>query len=101
MNYEDMMEAFRHIFRDIESKQDLTQVLCVLNEYFTLQEKVQQLPLRLRLKYWACTTVIYFYLQMNKQLGRDVGSFSDSVRKDVYKVFSTLMRKYNENGFNE
>ena len=52
--------------------------------------------LRLRLKYWACTSVIFFYLQMHKQLGRNVGPFSSNVKKNVYKAFSTMMKKYDE-----
>ena len=96
MNFKDMMEAFRHIFRDIDNKQDLTQVVRVLNDYFTLQEKVQQLPLRLRLKYWACTSVIFFYLQMNRQLGRNVGPFSDFVNENVYNVFQTMIKENDE-----
>ena len=96
MNFKDMMEAFYLIFRDIENKQDLTQVVRVLNDYFTLQEKVQQLPLRLRLKYWACTSVIFFYLQMNRQLGRNVGPFSDNVNENVYNVFQTMIKENDE-----
>ena len=89
-NFEDLMEAFRHIFRDTEDRQDLVQVLRVLNDYFTLQEEVQKLPLRLRLKYWACTSVIFFYLQVHKQLGRNVGPFSSSVKKNIYKVMANI-----------
>ncbi|MBQ2492311.1 MAG: hypothetical protein II527_03140 [Bacteroidales bacterium] len=89
-NLNDMMEAFRHIFRDTEDRQDLVQVLRVLNDYFTLQEEVQKLPLRLRLKYWACTSVIFFYLQVHKQLGRSVGPFSSSVKKNIYKVMANI-----------
>ena len=89
-NFKEMMEAFRHIFRDTEDRQDLVQVLRVLNDYFTLQEEVQKLPLRLRLKYWACTSVIFFYLQVHNQLGRNVGPFSSSVKKNIYKVMANI-----------
>ena len=89
-NFEEMMGAFRYIFRDIEDRQDLMQVLQVLNEYFTLLEAVQKMPLRLRLKYWACTSVIFFYLQTKKQLGRNVGAFDSSVRKNVQKAMKSV-----------
>ena len=100
-NFENMMEAFRHIFRDTEDRQDVMQVLRVLNDYFTLQEAVQKMPLQLRLKYWACTSVIYFFLQLHKQLGRNVGPFSSSVRKNVHKVFATMMGRFGDNEVHE
>ena len=89
-NFEEMMGAFRYIFRDIEDRQDLMQVLRVLNEYFTLQEAVQKMPLRLRLKYWACTSVIFFYLQTKKQLGRNVGAFDSAVKRNVQKAMKSV-----------
>lgn len=65
------MEEFCYIFRDTDDVKDVKEVIGMVDNYFALQEKVQQMSFRLRLKYWACTTVVYFYLQMNKQLGRD------------------------------
>ena len=95
-NFKEMMEAFRHIFRDTEDRQDLVQVLRVLNDYFTLLEEVQKLPLRLRQKYWACTSTVFFYLQVHKQLGRNEGPFCRSAKKNIYKAFSIMMKKYDE-----
>ena len=89
-NFEEMVGAFRYIFRDIEDRQDLMQVLRVLNEYFTLLEAVQKMPLRLRLKYWACTSVIFFYLQTKKQLGRNVGAFDSAVKRNVQKAMKSV-----------
>ena len=89
-NFEEMMGAFRYIFRDIEDRQDLMQVLRVLNDYFTLLEAVQKMPLRLRLKYWACTSVIFFYLQAKKQLGRNVGAFDSAVKRNVQKAMKSV-----------
>ena len=89
-NFEEMVGAFRYIFRDIEDRQDLMQVLRVLNDYFTLLEAVQKMPLRLRLKYWACTSVIFFYLQTKKQLGRNVGAFDSAVKRNVQKAMKSV-----------
>ncbi len=56
MNFKDIMEKYSYIFRDTENKDDVKEVIGMLDNYFSLQEKVQQMSLRLRLKYWACTS---------------------------------------------
>ena len=96
LNFKDIMEEFCYIFRDTDDVKDVKEVIGMVDNYFTLQEKVQQMSFRLRLKYWACTTVVYFYLQMNKQLGRTVGPFSDSVRETVKEAFHAIIGKYDE-----
>ena len=84
LNFKDIMEEFCYIFRDTDDVKDVKEVM------------VQQMSFRLRLKYWACTTVVYFYLQMNKQLGRNEGPFSDSVRETVKEAFHAIIWKYDE-----
>jgi hypothetical protein len=96
LNFKDIMEEFCYIFRDTDDAKDVKEVIGMVDNYFALQEKVQQMSFRLRLKYWACTTAVYFYLQMNKQLGRTVGPFSDSVRETVKEAFHAIIWKYDE-----
>ena len=76
-NYHEMLGAFRDNLCDIKSEKDLVWV--------------QRLPWLLRLKFFACTFLIFNYLRLHKQLGREDHFFNRNVRKNVFKLFSVLM----------
>ena len=87
-NYNELLGAFRDNLCDIKSEKDLVWVLRLLSRYYELMQEVQRLPWLLRLKFFACTFLIFNYLHY----------FSRTVRKNVFKLFSVLMEnKTNEN----
>lgn len=88
-----LLSEFKHALRDIDKQDELLWVLRLLSSYTRLMEEVQRLPWRLRLKYFACTFLIFNYLRLQKQLGRDDHSFSEHARTTVYRVFAFLMKE--------
>ena len=97
-HYNELLGAFRDNLCDIKSEKDLMWVLRLLSRYYELMQEVQRLPWLLRLKFFACTFLIFNYLRLHKQLGRENHYFSRTVRKNVFKLFSVLMEnKTNEN----
>ena len=89
----ELLSEFMHALRDIDKHNELLWVLRLLSSYTRLMEEVQRLPWRLRLKYFACTFLIFNYLRLQKQLGRDDHSFSEHARTTVYRVFAFLMKE--------
>lgn len=81
---------FYFALRDVKDFDDMQCILDLLHGYMQLTEKLQATPWRLRLKYFACTFLIYDYLRQNKQLGREEHRFSDQVMKHIYQTFETL-----------
>ena len=88
-----LLSEFKHALRDIDKQDELVWVLRLLSSYTRLMENVQRLPWRLRLKYFACTFLIFNYLRLQKQLDRDDHSFSEHARTTVYRVFAFLMKE--------
>lgn len=100
-HYKELLGAFRDNLCDISSQKDLLWVLRLLSRYYELMQEVQRLPWLLRLKFFACTFLIFNYLRLHKQLGREDHYFNRNVRKNVFKLFSTLMGpETNENNEN-
>ena len=90
--FDELLGEFKHALRDIDQREELLWVLRLLSSYWELMEEVQRLPWRLRLKYFACTFLIFNYLRLQKQLGREDHSFSECARKNIYKIFSLVMK---------
>ena len=90
--FDELLGEFKHALRDINQRDELLWVLRLLSSYWELMEEVQRLPWRLRLKYFACTFLIFNYLRLQKQLGREDHSFSEYARKNIYKIFSLVMK---------
>ena len=90
---DELLGEFMHALRDIDKQDEMVWVLRLLSSYTRLMEEVQRLPWRLRLKYFACTFLIFNYLRLQKQLGRDDHSFSEHARTTVYRVFAFLMKE--------
>ena len=90
--FDELLGEFKHALRDIDQRDELLWVLRLLSSYWELMEEVQRLPWRLRLKYFACTFLIFNYLRLQKQLGREDHSFSECARKNIYKIFSLVMK---------
>ena len=87
-----LLSEFKHALRDIDKQDELLWVLRLLSSYTRLMEEVQRLPWRLRLKYFACTFLIFNYLRLQKQLGREDHPFSGNVKKNIYKIFSIIKK---------
>ena len=100
-NYKDLLAAFRYNLRDIDKGDDLLRVLRLLSRYYELMQEVQRLPWLLRLKFFACAFLIFNYLRLHKQLGREDHFFGKNVRKNVFKLFSTLMNNDEHRGDKE
>ena len=91
--FDELLGEFKHALRDIDQRDELLWVLRLLSSYWELMEEVQRLPWRLRLKYFACTFLIFNYLRLQRQLGREDHSFSEHARTTVYRVFAFLMKE--------
>ena len=90
--FDELLGEFKHALRDIDKRDELLWVLRLLGSYTQLMEAVQRLPWRLRLKYFACTFLIFNYLRLQKQLGREDHPFSEHARKTIYRMFQKLHR---------
>ena len=92
----ELLSEFMHALRDIDKRDELLWVLRLLGSYTRLMEEVQRLPWRLRLKYFACTFLIFNYLRLQKQLGREDHSFSGEVRKTIYHILKEARNYVND-----
>lgn len=92
----ELLSEFKHALRDIDKQDEMVWVLRLLSSYTRLMEEVQRLPWRLRLKYFACTFLIFNYLRLQKQLGRDDHSFSGEVKKTIYHILKEARNYVND-----
>ena len=76
--------------KGLDSQSERRAALKQLNSYVEHLEQVQQMPLLTRLVYWECAYAVFDFLRRNKQLGRTVGPFSDSVRKEMKEIAEIL-----------
>jgi hypothetical protein len=85
-----LCDALQKALKGLDSQSERRAALKQLNSYVEHLENVQQMPLLTRLAYWECAYTVFDFLRCNKQLGRTVGPFSDSVRKDVNNVLKNI-----------
>ena len=94
----DLLEdALREVLKGLDDAEQRRTVLSELAKYNVFLESVQRLPLRLRLKYWQGSYVIFDYLRRNGQLGRTVGKFDKNVKKIISCALRKLLNETNEN----
>ena len=87
----ELKKCLQMALKGLDSQSERRAALKQLNSYVEHLEQVQQMPLLTRLVYWECAYAVFDFLRRNKQLGRTVGPFSDSVRKDVNNVLKKLL----------
>jgi hypothetical protein len=86
----ELKKCLQMALKGLDSQSERRAALKQLNSYVEHLEQVQQMPLLTRLVYWECAYAVFDFLRRNKQLGRTVGPFSDSVRKDVNNVLKNI-----------
>ncbi len=86
----EMKKRLQKALKGLNNHHERRAALRQVNNYIAHLENVQQMPLLTRLAYWECAYTVFDFLRCNKQLGRTVGPFSDSVRKDVNNVLKNI-----------
>lgn len=76
---------------DILWDSDRERLITLVDDYFSLLERTQSLPIRHRLKFFDCTYIVFSFLRMNGQLRRNREQFDEECVED-FKLM--IMRLY-------
>ena len=64
---------------------DRIRLIALVDDYFSLLERIQSLPILQRLKFFECTYIVFSFLRLNGQLKRHMERF-DKVYIDDFKL---------------
>ncbi len=64
---------------------DRIRLIALVDDYFSLLERIQSLPILQRLKFFECTYIVFSFLRLNGQLKRHMERF-DKVCIDDFKL---------------
>ena len=70
---------------DIVEESDRIRLIALMDNYFSLLERTQSLPILQRLKFFECTYIVFSFLRLNGQLKRHMERF-DKVCIDDFKL---------------
>lgn len=79
---EEMLQTQLEYFTE---ESDRIRLIALVDDYFSLLERIQSLPILQRLKFFECTYIVFSFLRLNGQLKRHMERF-DKVCIDDFKL---------------
>ena len=79
---EEMLQTQQKNFAE---ESDRIRLIALVEDYFSLLERTQSLPILQRLIFFDCTYIVFNFLRLNRQLMRHVEQF-DKVCIDDFKL---------------
>ena len=90
MNMEELKSGLRKALGPVMDADERQCIVGHLFRYVDNMQTVQHIPTALRLRYYACTFVIFNYLRSNGQLDRTARLFDKEVMQNLGKTLRTL-----------
>ena len=90
MNMEELGSGLRKALGPMMDADERQCIVGHLFRYVDNMQTVQHIPTALRLRYFACTFVIFNYLRSNGQLDRTARLFDKEVMQNLGKTLRTL-----------
>ena len=90
MNMEELKSGLRKALGPMMDADERQCIVGHLFRYVDNMQTVQHIPTALRLRYFACTFVIFNYLRSNGQLDRTARLFDKEVMRNLGKTLRTL-----------
>jgi hypothetical protein len=78
-------EMLQTQLKNFAEESDRIRLIAVVEDYFSLLERTQSLPILQRLIFFDCTYIVFNFLRLNRQLMRHVEQF-DKVCIDDFKL---------------
>ena len=78
-------EMLQTQLKNFAEKSDRIRLIALVEDYFSLLERTQSLPILQRLIFFDCTYIVFNFLRLNRQLMRHVERF-DKVCIDDFKL---------------
>ena len=78
-------EMLQTQLKNFAEKSDRIRLIALVEDYFSLLERTQSLPILQRLIFFDCTYIVFNFLRLNRQLMRHVEQF-DKVCIDDFKL---------------
>ena len=72
---------------------DRIRLIALVDDYFSLLERIQSLPILQRLKFFDCTYIVFCFLHLNGQLRRHRAQFDEEYVKDLNQMFKRLYER--------
>ena len=78
-------EMLQTQLKNFAEESDRIRLIALVEDYFSLLERTQSLPILQRLIFFDCTYIVFNFLRLNRQLMRHVEQF-DKVCIDDFKL---------------
>jgi len=78
-------EMLQTQLKNFAEESDRIRLIALVEDYFSLLERTQSLPILQRLIFFDCTYIVFNFLRLNRQLMRHVERF-DKVCIDDFKL---------------
>ena len=78
-------EMLQTQLKNFAEESDRIRLIALVEDYFSLLERTQSLPIQQRLIFFDCTYIVFNFLRLNRQLMRHVEQF-DKVCIDDFKL---------------
>jgi hypothetical protein len=83
-------EMLQTQLENFAEKSDRIRLIALVDDYFSLLERTQKLPVLHRIKLYDCTYIVFSFLHLNGQLRRHKEQFDEECVKDLYQMFKRL-----------
>ena len=80
-------EMLQTQLKNFAEESDRIRLIALVEDYFSLLERTQSLPILQRLIFFDCTYIVFNFLRLNRQLMRHVERF-DKVCIDDFKLMT-------------
>lgn len=75
---------------DIVEESDRIRLIALMDNYFSLLERTQSLPILQRIKLYDCAYIVFCYLHLKGQLKRHKAQFDEACVNDLNQMFKRL-----------
>ena len=75
---------------DIVEESDRIRLIALMDNYFSLLERTQSLPILQRIKLYDCAYIGFCYLHLKGQLKRHKAQFDEACVNDLNQMFKRL-----------
>ena len=75
---------------DIVEESDRIRLIALMDNYFSLLERTQSLPILQRIKLYDCAYIVFSYLHLKGQLKRHKAQFDEACVNDLNQMFKRL-----------
>ena len=92
MSREQLENELREALKEVKDERTREWVCDELFHHISLQDAIQGKPYVVRCVFWKCFYIVFNYLRIHGQLGREPKNFDDDVKDFLVKLFADLAR---------